>query len=78
MFEADYKQATVIYLYGTCLDDEEIKRLVRRFEGLAPGTKVITVSYPLSEYADTYMTHKEFPARFPWGRAQVYLNYKVA
>lgn len=74
MLKADYRYATVIYLYGTCLEDATIKELTDRFRQLKKGTKIITVSYPLTEYSDAFTLVKQFTARFPWGKAEVYLN----
>jgi SAM-dependent methyltransferase len=77
MFQADFHAANALYLYGTCMDDETIKHLAKRLEVLRPGTKVITVSYPLTEYSDSFKLQKEFMGRFPWGRASLFLNEKV-
>ena len=76
MAEADFTGATVIYLYGTCLADEAIETLVRRFEKLSPTAKIITVSYPLSDYSEKFQILKQFTALFPWGEADVYLNIR--
>jgi SAM-dependent methyltransferase len=67
---------TAIYLYGTALSDEHILQLVHQFQRLPPGTKVITVTYPLTEYDPTFTLIKQFPAHFPWGKTEVYLNIK--
>lgn len=76
MLDADYAQATVCYLYGTCLDDASIQKLIDKFAKLAPGTKVITVSYPLTDYADKdcFEVMKCFSVPFTWGTADVYLH----
>jgi len=71
MFEGDFSQATVIYLYGTMLEDDEIRKLLSLFPRKA---KILTVSYPLSEYSDLYETTKSDTVRFPWGKTKVYLN----
>ncbi len=63
--------ASVIYLYGTMLKNEEIELLASRFPR---GVKIITVSYPLSDYSDKYETIKSFPGRFPWGKTEIYLQ----
>lgn len=70
--------ATVIYLYGTCLETKAIEKLIERFLTLPAGTKIITVSYPLTDYAkgSAFEVMKRFPARFTWGTADVYLNVK--
>lgn len=75
---SDLRNATAIYLYGTTLDDDTIKCLVKRFSTLRKGTKVISVSYPLNDYADPsfFRVEKCFQATFPWGVADVYLNIR--
>lgn len=78
MFETDLSGATVLYLYGTCLDDEAIKRLIERFKELPAGTKIITVSYPLTDYIDEplFEVMKRFEVTYTWGLADVYLHLK--
>lgn len=78
LFEGDYADATVVYLYGTCLEDGEIERLIDRFSTLKPGTRVITVSYPLTDYSTDFTLVKQFSAHFPWGKAAIYLNHYKA
>lgn len=75
--QADLHKATVIYLYGTCLEDSAIEKLVDHFKSLRSGTKVITVSYPLTDFSSDFILLKEFTGRFPWGRASIYLNIKL-
>jgi SAM-dependent methyltransferase len=79
MLEADFSSASVIYMYGICFDRPFIKKFVERMEGLPRGTKIITVSYPLTDYTDKplFEVMKVFPASFTWGMADVYVQYKV-
>ncbi len=79
ILEADYQGATVLYLYGTCYESAFIKKLLKRFAELPQGTKVITVSYPLTDFASKqeYEVMKRFPAQFTWGEADVYLQVKL-
>lgn len=76
MLKTDYSGATVCYLYGTCLEDKAIKELIQKFSRLPVGTKIITVSYPLSEYCDKplFEVVKHFTAPFTWGEADVYIQ----
>lgn len=76
---SDYSSATAVYLYGTCLDDAVIAQLVRRFSVLPAGARIITVSYPLTDYTDdpAFKVVKQFPAQFTWGEADVYLHEVV-
>lgn len=73
--EADLGKGTVLYLYGSCLEDEAITQLAKKCASLAVGTKIITVSYSLAEYLDgSFEVLRCFPASFPWGTADVYLQ----
>lgn len=74
MFKADFSKATVIYLYGTMLSDEEIELLCQRFPKCV---KIITVSYPLNAYSGLYETKHIFSGRFAWGQTEVYLNERT-
>lgn len=75
MHKADFTDTTFIYLYGTMLADQEIEQLAHRFPKQA---KIITVSYPLSDYSKNYETLKSFKGRFAWGETEIYLNGKRA
>jgi SAM-dependent methyltransferase len=74
MQTVDFAGATAIFLYGTCLSDEIIGALISRFEALPPQTKIITVSYPLSDYSSKFHTLKQFNATFPWGEGEIFMN----
>jgi hypothetical protein len=67
----DLSEASVIYLYGTMLPDSMIFQLCKK---IRKGTKVITVSYPLSDYDPNFEVIQEFTALFPWGEGEVYVN----
>lgn len=75
---ADLDKATVIYLYGTTLGELKIFELSKKFESLPRGTRVITVSYPLTDYVEEgqFELMKRFDATFPWGEADVFLQIK--
>lgn len=72
-------RATLIYLYGTCLEDEVIFELIESFKKLAPHTKIVTVSFSLNEYCgpNFFCVKEEFEALFPWGRATVFIQEKI-
>ncbi len=76
IFEADFSGATVIYLYGICYTDEEIGRLVKGLNRLPKGTKIITVSYAITDIIPEapYRTEHKFSAAFTWGITDVYLQ----
>lgn len=78
MLQCDLQGANVVYLYGTCLDDISIKALIANFKTLPKGTKIITVSYPLTEYEmEEFKVLKEFTVAYPWGKAKVFLQVRI-
>jgi SAM-dependent methyltransferase len=77
MHSVDYSKATVIYLYGTCLSDEEIVSMAALFEKLPSRTKIVTVSYPLSEYSRRFHVVDQFTGEFPWGEGEIYINKTI-
>lgn len=79
LLETSYKGASVVYLYGTCLEEPEILKVIERCRALPAGTKIITVSYALNEYTrqPLFEVMKRFPVRFTWGEADVYMQIKL-
>lgn len=80
ILDADLSAATIIYLYGTCLEEEVIERLIEKFAHLQRGTRIITVSFPLSDYcqANLFQVKDEFTLRFPWGSARGYIQERIS
>lgn len=74
--DVDFSRATVIYLYGTAMGDELIAILIQKFRTLPPGTKIISVSFPLQEFCneEIFELKKQFKAQFPWGKADVFFQ----
>lgn len=71
--ESPLEDATVIYLYGTCLPDELIHKLCKRF---SPHQRIISVSYPLSDYDPQFRILKKIEVTYPWGVTEAYINGK--
>ncbi|WOG29261.1 SAM-dependent methyltransferase [Endozoicomonas sp. 8E] len=79
--EVDLSGATVIYLYASNLDDLTIRCLTLRMLALKPGSKVISVSYPLQDYCPVpgiFEQSERFSARFPWGEADIFLQVRTS
>lgn len=78
ILSADLRGATLIYLYGTCYPSSFIRQLARHLAKLPSGTRIISVSYPLTYYQQQpdFVLHSHFSARFTWGIAQVYLQIR--
>jgi SAM-dependent methyltransferase len=70
LLETDLTRGSVLYFYGSFA---LLQKLKPRLRELAPGTKVITVSYPLKE--EGFTLQKTFNARFPWGKAKIHAYY---
>lgn len=79
LFQTDLTGATVIYLYGICFTEAQLVPLIQRFSHLPSGTKVITVSYSLTECLPEapFRVVSQFTAPFTWGEAEVYLQLRV-
>lgn len=69
-FEMDLSEATVLYLYGSHLTDQEVDLLCNAFKKLPSSVKIITVSYPLPGFE----TVAQIAGRFPWGKADIFWN----
>lgn len=78
MFKTDLSKATVLYLYGTCLEEPQIQQIIENCKKMAPGSKIITISYPLTDYTKEplFEVMKRFEASFPWGVTDVYLHVR--
>lgn len=76
--ESDFNGATVIYLYGTCLPASTIEKLIEKFSQLPRGAKIITISFPLTDYTDTslFEVMRRFPVKLTWGTTDAYLQIK--
>jgi hypothetical protein len=75
MTELSLEKASVLYVYGTCLADETIERLADRMKSLPPSTKIITVSFPLTDYRPSCFTLlKTFTAEFNWGSTEIFIQ----
>lgn len=72
----DMSDATVIYLFGTCLADEQIMHFIDRCKTLKKGTKIITISYSLPEYKEVAYIHliDHQEVRFAWGKTEAYIH----
>ncbi len=75
-FKSKMNDATVVYLYGTCLEDEFVAKVAKKLAFLPQGTTVVTVSYPLNDFCEKvlYEHVDAFEAPFTWGKAWVYVQ----
>ena len=64
--------ADILYFYGTSFPDTFIRKLAQR---ITAEQKIITVSFPLSDYDNRFQIEKKIVGSFPWGKTEIYLNY---
>lgn len=69
--QTNFALATIIYLFGSCLEDKVIYELC---DLIPEKTKVITVSYPLGDYDPRFKIEKKIQAKFLWGKTEVYIS----
>lgn len=71
-----FDDASVVYLFGTCLDDETIHKIIANLSLAKPGLKIISVSYPLTDYdkEGILKVEHQFQGSFAWGKSDVYLQ----
>ena len=62
--DKDLSKMDLIYLYGTMMAEEEINKLV---EKISKRSRVITISYPLTDYDSRFKVLKKIEVKFPWG-----------
>ena len=82
MKEADFHEATVLYLYGTLLSEQDIRILAKKIGQLKSGVRIVTISYALDEYLEKsaqghIQVIKEFEVEFCWGKTSAYLQVVV-
>lgn len=77
MATADFTGGTLFYLYGNFLSDETLFVVAKKLEKLPYGTKVISISFPMTDYSSAFTIIDTFEASFPWGRAEVYISSLV-
>jgi hypothetical protein len=70
--QADFSWPTVVFLYSTCMSDEEISSLLIPMQSLPRQAKVITISEPLNH--PSYRLIHATPVSFPWGETEAYLH----
>lgn len=76
ILDVDFSDATVIYFYGTSSETSFITKLIDKLKALPSGTKIITVSYPLTSYTaePIFEVVRTFTAQYTWGETEVYLH----
>jgi len=74
--KAQFHEATCVYLYSTCMSEEDLEILAHQMKTLPIGAKVVTVSAPLPKTAH-FSERGSFPLSFPWGDTEGYLHLRI-
>jgi len=75
MEETDFTNASVVYLYGTCLSEAILCRLVEKMKALPKGARVISISEPLK--SDAFTIKETLSVSYPWGETEAFLHLKI-
>ena len=67
----DLSSIDLIYLYGTMMTECEIIEFVKKVKG---KTRVITISYPLTDYDSRFKVLKKINVNFSWGNTVGYVQ----
>ncbi len=78
----DFSEASVIYLYGSALSESAVSDLTDRFASLRKGTRIVTVSYALSDFrskdeSERFELEKVIVGNFVWGDTNIYIQRVV-
>ncbi len=74
MTTSDLKEGTVLYFYALCLEEDLLLSMIFKLTKLKKGTKIITVSFPLSDYSEAFSTLFSKIASYPWGKTELFVN----
>jgi hypothetical protein len=69
--EKDLSKMDLIYLYGTMMKEEEILECIKK---IGRNSRVITISYPLTDYDSRFQVIKKIDVKFPWGETKGYVQ----
>jgi SAM-dependent methyltransferase len=73
----DFSDATIVYLYGTCLDAKTINRLITSLRNsVKKDCKIVTVSFALNHYLneEVFEVEEIYSVGFVWGKAEVFVQ----
>lgn len=63
-------QGTVFYLVGSCYSDTHLAQAQQKLADLPGGTRIVTVSYPLT--GPSFRLIKSWQSAFSWGKGTLY------
>lgn len=76
MLEVSLEGADWALFFATSFDDDFINKMIDKFLQAPRSLKIITTSFSLSEYSNSFETLDSIDVRYPWGKTKAYLNIK--
>lgn len=70
----DLEKGSLLYFYALCLEEDLLLSMITKLAALKAGTKIITVSFPLSDYSNKFCTLFSQSASYPWGKTELFVN----
>lgn len=77
MKKAPFSETDVVYIYSTCLKEEELFPLIKEMQKMKKGSWLISVSINFSNYTNSFTTKHHIQADYPWGKADVFMQKKT-
>jgi SAM-dependent methyltransferase len=74
--EFDLSLGSFFYFYSLCLEEDELRSSISHLESVPKGSKVITVSFPLTDYTPSFCLSASWKVTYPWGKTKAFLNLK--
>ncbi len=71
-FDVDLSDATVVYLYGIHLTDEQFDAMTKCFEKMKKGSRVVTIGQSLT--SKQFALSHSVTVHFPWGETEAYIH----
>jgi len=69
--ESDFSSIDLVYLYGTMMSEKEILAFTQKVKR---HMKVITISFPLTDYDSRFCVLNQIDVNLPWGTTKGYIQ----
>ncbi len=64
------------YFYAICMEEEDLIASISHLEKILSGSKLITVSFPITEYSNSFSLLSSWESTYPWGKTDIFLYVK--
>lgn len=72
----DMRLGSFFYFYGLCLEEEDLIRICTSLQKMPSKAKLVTVSFPITEYTSEFSLLSSWEATYPWGKTELFLHQK--